>query len=365
MATRLFESVLRNSREVLQSEMKFTESELDRSEQLVRLAALLHDVGHSPFSHASEDLFPFRDEKPGKRYVHEEYSSSIILHELAEVIEGANENCNLGIKAREVANLIEGSSNAGKDLFWKDLISGQMDADRMDYLQRDSYHLGVQYGRFDFNRVASCLVAVPGDSERSPRIGIEEGGWRAAESLILARYSMFTQVYFHKTRIAYDCHLAGAMKNILPSGVFPKPSPGEVKDFLKWDDWRVQGALADGQGGEHAGRLLERRHYRRVFGNPEVSTNADVLLYSKVSTALGALVAHVANPEKSWYKVGKSDVPVLLENGSILDSRPLSQISRIVKAIEEPQGEILIYVRPEDVKNATEIIKEVKQNANH
>ena len=362
VATLLYDSILRNSREVLEQEYKFSDEDFRRNEQLVRLAALLHDVGHSPFSHASEDLFPEREGKKGKRHKHEEYSIAIILGPLADVIASHPANKHLGITPQEVASLIEGNPKAQGSLFWKDIIAGQLDADRMDYLNRDSHHLGVQYGRFDLNRVVTSMVAVPSNDQRAPRIGVDEGGWRAAESLVLARYAMFTQVYFHKTRIAYDIHLGGALKEILPGGYFPKPSPESLADYLRWDDWKVLGALSDGQGGEHGRRLIERNHYRKVFGTSESNSNDDVMLYGRVLKRLGELVVGERSAEKSWYKVDTTDIPVLYMKGTTPDVRPLSQISRIVKSIEKSSGDILLYVKPEDVPRAIELIDEVKKN---
>ncbi len=108
-------------------------------------------------------------------------------------------------------------------LFWRDIIAGQLDADRMDYLLRDSLHCGVSYGRYDWERLVHTVVAVPESSnEGSARIGVMEGGWHAAEGLIVARYFMFTQVYFHKTRVIYDHHLQGALADLLPGGLFPE-----------------------------------------------------------------------------------------------------------------------------------------------
>src|SRR3984957_8617057 len=112
-----------------------------------------------------------------------------------------------------------------------------MDADRMDYLLRDSYHAGVQYGRFDLHRLISTIKPVRYYDGRAPRLGISRGGWHAAEALILARYFMFTQVYFHKTRVAYDVHLRKALEELLPNRQFPSPAGEHLKEFLIWDDW--------------------------------------------------------------------------------------------------------------------------------
>jgi HD superfamily phosphohydrolase len=262
-ATMLYDAIQSRSSEVLRNELGYTEEGLKRDRQLVRLAALLHDVGHSPFSHASEELFPAQ--KSGAKFKHEQYSAAIVRTKLQDVINNHQLNtANYGFTSEDVAALLEGSTSAKQRLFWRDLIDGQMDADRMDYLLRDSYHSGVQYGRFDLNRIVNTIRAIPSARGRAPRLGFFEGGWHAAEGLVLARYFMFTQVYFHKTRVAYDIHLRGALSALLPEGKFPPPVGDGLEEFLRWDDWRVLGLLADGKGGDHGMRLTNRDHYRLV-----------------------------------------------------------------------------------------------------
>jgi uncharacterized protein len=275
-ATLLYDSIVRNSAEVLKSELAYDKAGVERNRQLVRLAALLHDTGHGPFSHAAEELFPSRDEVDGDGiYKHEHYSAAIVRTRLRSAIEDHPLNNNYGFKADDVAALLEGSAGARQGIFWRDLIDGQMDADRMDYLLRDSHHCGVQCGRFDMHRLISTITAIPGADGRPPRLGISEGGWHAAEGLVLARYFMFTQVYFRKTRVAFDIHLRGALKEMLSSGLFPKPKEKDLEEYLLWDDWRGLGHLSNGAGGEHGSRLAKRQQYRQVYATPEVCSEKE------------------------------------------------------------------------------------------
>lgn len=209
----LYDAICRKSSEILKSDLAYNADGLGRDRQLVRFAALLHDVGHSPFSHASEELFPKHPE--GKRYEHEDYSVAIIRSDLRDAIEDHSLNANYGLNAEDIAALIDGSSTANQRIFWRDLIHGQMDADRMDYLLRDSHHAGVKYGGFDLQRLLTTIRAIRGQEGSTPRLGVSKGGLHAAEGLVLARYFMFTQVYFHKTRVAYDIHIRKAMKEFV------------------------------------------------------------------------------------------------------------------------------------------------------
>src|SRR5439155_13424972 len=121
------------------------------------------------------------------RYKHEHYSAAIVRRDFRDVIEGHLLNRNYDLTAENVAAVLEGSAAAGNAAFWRELIIGQMDADRMDYLLRDSLHAGVQYGEFDLERLVHTVVAVRGNEGEGPRLGVSEGGWHAAEALILAR----------------------------------------------------------------------------------------------------------------------------------------------------------------------------------
>lgn len=358
VAGQLYDAILKSSKTVLASELAYDETGFLRSRQLVRFAALMHDVGHAPFSHASEDLFPERDSR--KKYVHENYSVAIIRSELRHAIEDHPLNESYGFRADDIAALIEGSTKAKQSIFWRPLIDGQMDADRMDYLLRDSYHAGVQYGEFDSHRLVSTIRAVRYDDGRAPRLGITEGGWHAAEALVLARYFMFTQVYFHKTRVAYDVHLREALKEMLPGGHFPRPVDGELQEFLKWDDWRVLGLLGEGRGGEHGERLKTRNHYRLVHRTQEVPDDKDLQQLETIKGRLGSLLVAEEPASKNWYKTGPTDIPVVDD----LDEKivkPLSDHSKVVKNLET-NSQVLLYARREDAPKAKKIVNEVREH---
>jgi hypothetical protein len=121
--------------------------------------------------HSSEELFPFRADG-NRRYKHEEYSAAIIRGELRDAIENHKLNENTELTADKVAALVEGSPAAKRAIFWRSLIASQMDADRMDYLLRDSHHIGVGYGKFDLHRLISSVIAVPTGQVEETQLGI-------------------------------------------------------------------------------------------------------------------------------------------------------------------------------------------------
>lgn len=108
----------------------------------LRLACLLHDIGHSPFSHADEGLM---DINPSTKrpYKHED-SAAIVLFKLKDVIENHPHNQNYHITVKEIGNFLTGSIDLGRRLLWRNLLSEQLDADRADYLLRDSHHILIR-----------------------------------------------------------------------------------------------------------------------------------------------------------------------------------------------------------------------------
>lgn len=121
MATILYEGIAERSRDILQSDLGYKEDGIERHKALLRLAALLHDVGHSPFSHAGEEVFPFRNGEKGDRFKHEQYSAEIVRRYFADVIKNHPLNTNYGFSAhhRDVrkGSEIELAQLSGRGLF--------------------------------------------------------------------------------------------------------------------------------------------------------------------------------------------------------------------------------------------------------
>lgn len=168
--------------------------ELDLEKETVRQAALLHDIGHGPFSHLFEGVL--EKVNPNTPNIHEEITRMIIDgdQEIDSIL-GSGKESVLGMLRPK--NKIDFKSTT----LCSDIVSGSLDADKIDYLRRDSYFLGVSYGMFDLERVIYTLRRTPGNY---PSLGIDSRGKDAVESYRLARYLMHTQVYEHHTRLAAD-----------------------------------------------------------------------------------------------------------------------------------------------------------------
>jgi HD superfamily phosphohydrolase len=207
LASRAFEAIKEKSRELLEENLKKIGMTLAEAKSLLRATALLHDVGHLPFSHGGEAVLP-KNEKTGEATKHEQVSIAVIRDkELSALLE---RELYSGV-VDHIAHLLGEGQPPPELLILKKLISSQFDADRMDYLNRDSLHCGVGYGSFDYLRLLETLRAKEA-TEGGLELCIERGGIHTLEAMILARYWMFTQVYYHKTRRIYDIYLSHYLK---------------------------------------------------------------------------------------------------------------------------------------------------------
>lgn len=217
------------------------EADFCRQRRLLRASLLLHDVGHGPFSHSCEEVL-------GRR--HETRTAAIVA--LSEV---ENALTRLEVDPGQVLALISGDPKSPYPIL-RELVSGpNLDADRMDYLLRDSYSTGVTTGRFDAEQLIASLRVFQGPT--GPVLGVDGRGTTALEGFVLARYFMFASVYFHHTTRAFERTLHEALHALWPNPHMLDP----IEEYLDWDDFRVLDALREVKS-EAADAL---RHRRRLY----------------------------------------------------------------------------------------------------
>ncbi len=204
---------------------RLTQDEIRALGQCVRMAGLLHDIGHGPFSHSSEVVFPEFSDLPldwtwwkhgseKRRAAHEDYSVLLIQTLAHEDVLDKD-------FAQDVASLVHAGvkpSHFFEKLMiripslhrvLKGLISGEVDCDRMDYLLRDSYYCGVAYGNYDLDWLITSMGVVEQNGQLT--FTLTENGVRAFEDFLLARYHMIDQVYYHKTKAGFTHYLEQAI----------------------------------------------------------------------------------------------------------------------------------------------------------
>jgi uncharacterized protein len=315
--------------------------------KVLRLAALCHDLGHLPFSHAAEkDLLP-------EGWSHERLTVSIIRSdEMKRIWE---ERMTPPVRTEDIVKLAVGEKDLLK--FQKDItfspwesalshiiVGDALGVDRMDYLLRDSHHTGVFYGKFDHYRLIDSLrilpqkMSLPGAPHAEgptghvdPVLGIEDGGLHSAEALALARYFMFSQLYLHHVRRIFDMHLKEFLKKWLPEGKFPI----DVENLLKITDNEVNAEISkayyDNRHPCHkeAERLYRRNHYKLLYARNaedfEENEMATELIYRAACEKFGE--EHV---RKDTYTKDSEvpDFPVSKKDGRIIWSRQESKVFR-------------------------------------
>ncbi|MBK9097030.1 MAG: HD domain-containing protein [bacterium] len=360
LASLMFNSIISDdrNRKLLEQEYGYNDAGILKSEKLIRLAALLHDIGHPPFSHAAEELFP-QIAGSNKNYKHEQYSTAIITGPLKHLIEDHKGNSNYEFTAEKVAALIDGNPNILRNfLFWKELIASQLDADKGDYLLRDSHHIGVRYGLYDYNRLLNTLALGKKPKEEGGEIilGVREDGWHIAESVILARYQMFTQVYFHKTRQIYDYHLKEAILEVLEGKKFP--TPDKIEEYLKYDDIKIWDLLLK-KGNRHSKAILDRDHMREIYKTKEYEIDEKHEPIKGISEKLtqNKIDNYIIRSSSAWYKTDlNKEIMIISKEGEV---RPLTEYSEIVKNIGYI-NQSRLYVWPDNRNKAKEFINEKK-----
>jgi HD superfamily phosphohydrolase len=339
--------------------------------RVVRMAALCHDLGHLPFSHAAEHLLP-------KGHGHEEISRDLIQSDLMKPLWTS-----LKINPRDVAKIAVGAKHHPDRLDeWESILSeiiigDTFGVDRMDYLLRDSHHVGVAYGRFDHFRLIDTIRILPkgdvGDptggnkaqlkfqqfqseeeaerlrkeeASKEPTLGIESGGLQSAEGLLWARQFMWSQVYLHHTRQVYDSHLADFLSVWLEGGQFSI----DPEEHLKLTDNEVMsGLLAASRdknipGHEAAICIIERRHFRRVYevspSDKKIALNALELIYQAMVEKYGA--ENVKMRSRNPKSEGRH-FPVLTSSGQCESSTNLSETFQKMPVVAANN----VYIHPD------------------
>jgi uncharacterized protein len=261
--------------------------------QALRLAALMHDLGHSPFSHSGEGFMPSwkqmydakksfpkyiadfissrcetlstRGEDPSKvRVRHELYTLIAIDRVLTDIYREHPRLKSPKVSAQDVASIIAPQIPPSQDSpllrygihqLCHELVSGEFDVDRMDYLLRDSRECGVVYGIFDESRILNSLAIYWDELGKSLHLAIQFSGLAAFEDYLRARHSMYLQLYFHKTSVAAEAMIK-KITTMLPNWTLPT----NIEEYAAIDEYNIPTVL-----GEAAKKILRDKKELEEF----------------------------------------------------------------------------------------------------
>jgi HD superfamily phosphohydrolase len=373
-ATNIFLELLRRHEDTILKVIDTTE--LLNLFKTLRFGALLHDIGHLPFSHACEkELLP-----DGLK--HEHISQYIIEnHSAIKEILAIND-----VAPKIVSSLLIGKPVTHKYNVIKKILSGVFDADRADYLLRDSYNCGVSYGNYDYIRYISSFTLEEADG-KTFKLSIEYGNIQVLEAFLLARYHYNMQIPYHRTRTGIDRVLEEYVKylkkdNRLPD-LFQTDSEQSLKDvdldlFIFFDEFELfQEIKKDYKNNNRLAKILLREdhlfpaidrvgtnkddlHYYADFiiklENKGLKENEDFITYKKRGQKIHSLISSSEEGEEDTIRVkdkrGK-------DIGDIIECSP------ILKALEKQEIHLLrVYIFSDKKQKALNLLTEYDEHIN-
>ena len=276
--------------------------------QKLRLAALLHDVGHGPFSHLFEEVLDLRRNKS-----HEDIGKQMISDSaLSDVLKKH------GYNPSDVCRLSFGES---KIKFLNEIIAGGLSSDLMDYLSRDGLFTGVEYGKIDYHRLISSFEVV-----QNGRLAINRSALYSFESMLISRYEMFKAVYFHKTVRSAEVMLLNSM---LMSDEYLNLTNTSTNSYLDMTDEVTLGLMCSPKNGDKIAIKLatdykDRKLLKCVY---EKFVHKRDKLYTKMDRQaldnLGLQIADAAEVKENTVFVDASRAP----------SMPLTPTKREINSV--------------------------------
>ena len=305
------------------------ELELDQDDvDLIRISALLHDIGHGPFSHVSEGVLSFPHEEL-TRYVVTQTSMRDLLEEKFDV--------------NEIADIINGKGHLGP------IVSGELDVDRMDYLLRDSHNTGVSYGIIDYERIISNLKLEDG-------LILDIKGVQAAEGALVSRYFMYPSVYQHHTTRIVNSMFRRALQKTFDEKII------DEHEIYRYDDSDITSMFRNSEN-EYVRDIMFRLD-NRIIPKRVKTIRLDNFKYPEKMYKIKAEELRKAEAEiaedydldKDYVFINIAEYPRFdeMKTQVNVDGKlyPLTEISNIIGALSKARfniPDISVYV-PEDEK---------------
>ena len=337
-----------------------------RLRQGVRLAALLHDIGHPPLSHTTEMLMPSLSlvnphAKSHRQATHEDFTLKLITDSsLSKVLD--DNFANVGLSPSLIANLVMDSQEEncfvvdGLDYapIMHQIISSEMDADRMDYLLRDSFFCGVNYGKFDSDWLINNLIAH--QDKRQVFLGLKARAIFAFEDFLLSRYHMFASVYLHHTPVI--------MEKMLERFFIECPEsfslPADIERYIELDDADLWQTLKKSSN-QWARRIVERRPYIRLEESfaSSASLNYDDAIDALRQAQIDAILSRSKSVLSTYRNIVKYPIFVEATQKHVV---PLEEYSQLFVRYQAPAELVRIFVDASDKDRSLVIVRDMFEN---
>ncbi len=326
--------------------------EVKRLRETVRLAGLLHDIGHAPLSHTTEFVMPNVSElklpsnfvPPNDRQAtHEDYTiKSIVDSSFTDSFSGIT--ALVGVAPDQIAELIIGETHNPEYFTYKginyfplmhQLVSSEMDCDRMDYLLRDSYFCGVSYGKFDLDWIIDNLGV--GIEDNKAYLGISERAVSTFDDFLLSRFHMFLMVYFHYKSVCSEKML----ERYFTSAPHEYQIPANIEEYLKHDDHFLMKVLRNSEN-EWAKRIVRNSiptKILEIFGHEKDQQLLDLEKYLELEKI--DFIKCQSSGRLSKYYSGRNDqsnkypLKVIRENGIINEHVLIRNINEATDLFEK------------------------------
>ncbi|MEQ1502083.1 MAG: HD domain-containing protein [Myxococcota bacterium] len=345
----------------------------ERLRAAVRIAALCHDLGHPPFSHCMEFAMPPVRELPvsfvrrdeDRIATHEDYTIAILEHpSLARTIEQA-----FPFGVRHVAALIRSDVKVGDDLFLdggldhrrllSQIVSSELDVDRMDYLVRDAVYTGARYGQVDTNWLLSNLTTWVANGQVN--LALEGRAVYAFDHFLLARHHMFLMVYFHHKSVVYE----EMLRRYVDREDRPWRLPSDLDAYLLADDVAILAHLRQSTD-PWARRIVDQQPWRRVVERHGGAREADVAEPLRRLRAAGLDVIAAASTGKlsRYGRVGTKrrtapEIYVLerMSGQPVERVRTLTEASQVFERYADERVIGRLYVEPSEHDRAIAVLR--------
>ncbi len=354
-----------------------TPSVRHRLRQCTRLAALLHDIGHGPLSHTTEEVMPgVKDLQiavyqslghydPKRRATHEDYTIKFLLDSpLTEIIRTQFQD----LTPMHVACLIDSRLLALDDFFrdrglnfravLSQVVSSEMDVDRMDYLERDAYFCGTNYGKVELNWLLGNLTFH--DVGDEVFLALNRRALYTFDDFLLSRHHMYLMVYFHHKSIIYELMLTRYLNSPDCSYVLP----ASITDYIKCTDYSLYEHLSH-QANRWAKRIADRNPFRVLFEFHVVEENPRTQLMQKALETEGIEVIFASSQARlSKYHAlsaeEKAPIFVVDQYDPVVKPVPIEDCTQIFKKYEETRRIERLYVAAEQYHQARRLMIERK-----